>query len=471
MARRYYSSTAVATTLAAPASNSATSIEVTALSGYPVSTPWTAILDPDTASEEVVEVTGVSGTTLTVTRGVDGTTAVSHSAGAVFRHGVSGRDFDEANSHVNDNTNDVHSQYVTKSLVDAKADLITATGDNTPARLAVGSNGDHLVADSGTTTGLRWQPNYNAGRNRIINGGFDVWQRGTSFATNVFTADRWFTSASTALPTAHTVSRQSFTPGTAPVAGYEAQFFFRSDITTKGSMTALDIPSFIEDVRTFAGQTVTVSFWAKSDSTRNQAVFLRQQFGAGGSSNVLVLNAATATTTTEWQRFSFTVNVPSVSGKTIAASSSLGFFIRQATADGSVLDLWGVQVEAGSVATPFEFEPFEATLRKCQRYYWRQDATTITTPYGNATASATTNIVALVENPTTMRTSPTSVETKNLHVTDGASNIVPSGITIGDASPKTVSLNCGVTGATQYRPYWLRAEATTDAYLGFSAEL
>jgi hypothetical protein len=101
MARRYYSSTAVATTLSASASNSATELTVTALSGYPASVPWTAIIDSDTASEEVVQVTAVDGVTLTVTRGVDNTSAVSHSAGAVFRHGVSGRDFDEANEFVN----------------------------------------------------------------------------------------------------------------------------------------------------------------------------------------------------------------------------------------------------------------------------------------------------------------------------------------------------------------------------------
>ncbi len=158
MPRRYYSSTAVATTLSASANNSTTSITVTALSGFPVSTPWTAILDPDTASEEVVTVTNVSGTTLTVTRGVDGTSAVSHNSGAVFRHGVSARDFDEANSHVNDTTTDVHSQYVTKALVDAKGDLVTATADNTPARLAVGTNGHRLEVASGESTGLKWAP-------------------------------------------------------------------------------------------------------------------------------------------------------------------------------------------------------------------------------------------------------------------------------------------------------------------------
>jgi len=148
MPRRYYSSTAVATTLSASANNSTTSITVTALSGYPVSTPWTAIIDPDTASEEVVTVTNVAGTTLTVTRGVDGTTAVSHSAGAVFRHGVSGRDFDEANSHVNDTTTDVHGQYVLKALVDAAGDLIVGSADNTVGRLALGTNGYVLTVDT-----------------------------------------------------------------------------------------------------------------------------------------------------------------------------------------------------------------------------------------------------------------------------------------------------------------------------------
>ena len=148
MARRYYSSTAVATTLSASANNSDTSITVTALSGYPVSTPWTAIIDPDTASEEVVEVTNVSGTTLTVTRGVDGTSGTSHSAGAVFRHGVSARDFDEANAFVNGGG-------VSNSLVTTKGDLIVRDS-SAPARLGVGTNGFVLTADSAQTLGVKW---------------------------------------------------------------------------------------------------------------------------------------------------------------------------------------------------------------------------------------------------------------------------------------------------------------------------
>lgn len=101
MARRYYSSTAQATTLTGAVVSGTTTFTVAAATGFPSSTPYSMVVDPDTVNEEVVEVTARSGTTLTVTRGVDGTTAVSHSSGAVIRHGVSGRDFDEPNAFVN----------------------------------------------------------------------------------------------------------------------------------------------------------------------------------------------------------------------------------------------------------------------------------------------------------------------------------------------------------------------------------
>lgn len=173
MPRRYYSSTAVATTLSGSINNSTTSVTVTALSGFPNTTPWTAIIDKDTASEEVVTVTAVAGTTLTVTRGVDGTSAVSHNAGAAFSHGVSARDFDETNSHVNDTTTDVHSQYVLKSLLTAKAAIVTATAASTPAALTVGANDTVLTADSSTATGLKWAavsglPSQTGNTNRLL---------------------------------------------------------------------------------------------------------------------------------------------------------------------------------------------------------------------------------------------------------------------------------------------------------------
>lgn len=105
MARRYFSSVAVATTITGNISASATTVSVNSLTGYPASTPWTALLDPDTAAEEIVTVTNVSGTTLTIVRGVDGSTGVAHSAGAVLRHAVTARDFDELNEYITNKGN------------------------------------------------------------------------------------------------------------------------------------------------------------------------------------------------------------------------------------------------------------------------------------------------------------------------------------------------------------------------------
>lgn len=96
---RQYSNTAVATTLTGGISNSVTSCAVVAVTGFPTA-PFTVIMDQGTASEELCEVTAVGGTTLTITRGVDGTSAVTHLAGAAVVHGVSARDFQEPQSHI-----------------------------------------------------------------------------------------------------------------------------------------------------------------------------------------------------------------------------------------------------------------------------------------------------------------------------------------------------------------------------------
>ena len=100
MARRYFSSIARRTTLAADVTASATTIVVAATTGFPSSRPYTLVLDVDTVSEEIVEVTAASGTTLTVTRGVDGTSGTAHVTGAVVAHQVTARDLDEPNAHI-----------------------------------------------------------------------------------------------------------------------------------------------------------------------------------------------------------------------------------------------------------------------------------------------------------------------------------------------------------------------------------
>lgn len=68
---------------------------------------YTVVIDPDTAVEEIIDVTARSGNVLTITRGIDGSSAVEHSAGAVVRHMVIGRDLQEANTHI-ENTTTAH---------------------------------------------------------------------------------------------------------------------------------------------------------------------------------------------------------------------------------------------------------------------------------------------------------------------------------------------------------------------------
>lgn len=178
MPNRYYSSTSVTTSLTGTVTSGTTSITLGSVVGMPGSVPYTLILDPDTLAEEIVTVTSASGTTLTVLRGQDGSTAQAHTAGAVVLHGVSARDFREPQAHM-DLLADVHGVTgalasaasvtalssatttslggkVDKSTYAAKGTLLAASAASTPAALAVGTDGQVLTADSTQANGVAW---------------------------------------------------------------------------------------------------------------------------------------------------------------------------------------------------------------------------------------------------------------------------------------------------------------------------
>jgi len=153
---RYYSSTAVETSLQSsiPAQSqgqSNTSFIVASVSGFPSSLPYTLIVDPDTSKEEVVTVTAASSTTLTVTRGADNTQAVAHSAGAVVRHGVSGRDFREEQAHIAARGYDIDETILTAANQTHVHGI--ATGDGVIVGTTKAQTLTNKVYSSGTVTG------------------------------------------------------------------------------------------------------------------------------------------------------------------------------------------------------------------------------------------------------------------------------------------------------------------------------
>jgi hypothetical protein len=323
---------------------------------------------------------------------------------------------------------------INPTIVDAKGDIVTASADNTPARLAVGNNGETLVADSSQTTGLAYREDYAAGKNRIINGDFGINQRAFTSITagNTYGFDRWVINSD---GTGITYTPQTFTLGAAPVAGYEGKNFARIATTGQTSTSTYSMLSQrIESVRTFAGQTVTVSLWAKAASgTPKIAVELEQIFGSGGSPSAGVTTyAGQITLSTSWARYSVTVAVPSISGKTLGTTAGTDYialnFWTSAGSDfnsrtGSLgiqtttIDFWGVQIEDGSVATAFNTATgtLQGELAACQRYFEKSydTATALGTVeevmsiWGQANAGDLTLISGAVQFKVTKRATPT----------------------------------------------------------------
>jgi len=337
------------------------------------------------------------------------------------------------------------------------------------------ANGDVFSAsdinDTNGTINTTAAP-FAAGKNKIINGDFGIWQRGTSFATSLgYTADRMISASDATIAQ----TRQTFTPGTAPVAGYEGSFFIRLAKSAGGNYSSVE--QRIEDVRTFAGQTATFSFWLKSSAATTIRVRLTQQFGSGGST--AVDNTATDfSSTTSWTRYSLVFNVASIAGKTIGTNSYFNAAIINVTAAAVDVDVWGMQLEAGSTATAFQTATgtIQGELAACQRYYWRRSAASDypSMPFALGQGVTTGLGSMYVQFPVQMRILPSSIDYSGLVLSDHLN----ANITVTNA---VIATNQGgllgaiidasaASGITVYRPYVIRT-SSSSGFLGFSAEL
>ena len=184
--------------------------------------------------------------------------------------------------------------------------------------------------------------NLKSGRkNLIINGGFDVWQRGTSFpwlssANNYgYTADRWYVNG----------NLDTFTVSDVLDDGV------KFDIHSSNGSTRLI--QYIEDWKHLSGKTVTISFDVKT----NNSASLATQYENGKWQYTL---KTTFTTSTAWQRVEITDTLPNLTGLL-----AVGIWSDVAT----TIYLRNVQLELGSVATDFEHRSYGEELALCQRYY------------------------------------------------------------------------------------------------------
>lgn len=270
----------------------------------------------------------------------------------------------------------------------ASATFLTNASASTQYLSQESASTSYLSQSSASTIYAPITPTTQTGfRNAIINGDFRINQRAAASAgsggTPAYLFDRWFILSHAANSS---ITPGTFTPGNT-IVGYEPTNFLRLNGTFTTKTEAYDtIGQRIEDVRTFAGQQVTISFWAKvANATPNISIELNQNFGSGGSPSAEVNTYVDKIAlSTSWTRYTKTITVPSISGKTIGTTANTSYLeLRIWCSAGSDFDsrtnslgnqdndfdFWGFQIERGNVASPFEQRPVGSDLQLCQRYY------------------------------------------------------------------------------------------------------
>ncbi len=230
-------------------------------------------------------------------------------------------------------------------------------------------------------------------KNRIINGDFAVWQRGTSFNVVGYTADRWRYDTDT--DDAVSIS-QIATDGSEP---FTAQHYARIGLTAGTTGNFNKFATRLEFPKLYFGKTYTLSFWVKADVA--VAINAKLAFVFSGTEYSPVSQTVNVGTT--WQRHTVTFTLGTPTGFTESGSDYLDVAFLLPVSTNVNIDLANVQLEEGDTATDFEFVPYEIQLLRCQRYY-EEGYTYIEYPVGSTAAKITGITTRFIVNK---RSSPT----------------------------------------------------------------
>lgn len=240
-------------------------------------------------------------------------------------------------------------------MSEIKTDKISPRTDN--GTVTIGDSGDTFTVPSGATiTGLPTKSNI------ILNGQFNIWQRGTSFtssAVNEYSADRFRTEG---YGHNSVISQQSFTFGQTDVPSYPTYFCRVASSTTVSAGEYWAFQQRVERPQFISGsETYTLSFWVKSTAPVSAGAFT---FGIAS----MTAESAPALTTS-WQKVTATATIAS-SGSYVSI-----YLIRFGEGEGNItVDIANVQLEVGSVANDFERRTDGEELALCQRYYEKSHA-------------------------------------------------------------------------------------------------
>jgi len=355
-------------------------------------------------------------------------------------------------------------------IATALTNSLSVDGSVTTNKIADGSVTTAKHAD-GSITFAKLAPSAKAfpsGENFLLNSAPQIWQDVTSLAmaqgTRYF-ADQWVLYSTGSSGSATQVAMPV---GIEPNCPYLIQLASTS-VAGAGNFVRADV--VIEDVNTLSGRQVTASFYATcTTGTPSIALSLAQYFGAGGSTRVTTPLGKQALTLTP-ARYQFTFTIPTTIGKTVGSNSNLialEFWLDAGTnfsADASSLgqqsisgiNIWGVKLELGDVATPYVLPKAGAEIISCQRYFYRAASGGgggFNPLLFSGNVTNTGSYFCSSAFPTSMRIIPTMSITATNNI----------GITVGTAAATTqgvaVPLTAAVTGGAVWAAFY-----TADARL------